>query len=103
MKKLLNTLYVTSPDSWLHCDGENVVVKIGGEERFRMPFHNLESIISFGRAGASPALMSACASKNIGLSFMSEGGAFMARPELPMGMLSCGGGNTGLQIPAKRR
>lgn len=79
MKKLLNTLYVTSPDSWLHCDGENVVVKIGGEERFRMPFHNLESIISFGRAGASPALMSACASKNIGLSFMSEGGAFMAR------------------------
>lgn len=27
MRKLLNTLYVTSPDAYLSLDGENVVVK----------------------------------------------------------------------------
>lgn len=79
MKKLLNTLYVTSTNAWLSQDGENVVVRIDAQERFRIPFHNLESIIGFGYAGASPALMSACAKRGILLSFVSEHGEFLAR------------------------
>lgn len=32
MKKLLKTLYVTTPDSYLFCRNENICVKIGGED-----------------------------------------------------------------------
>jgi CRISPR-associated protein Cas1 len=37
MKKLLNTLYVTSEGAWLRKDGANVVVEIEGAERGRAP------------------------------------------------------------------
>lgn len=79
MRKLLNTLYVTSPDTYLSLDGENIVVLKGDIEAMRIPLHNLESIIAFGYTGASPALMGACARKGIGLSFMTQSGKFLAR------------------------
>ena len=43
MRKLLNTLYVTSPDAWLARDGECVSVKIDGEEKLKVPLINLEN------------------------------------------------------------
>lgn len=64
MKKLLNTLYVTSEDSYLSLDGENIVVSDQGCEVGRLPLHNLEGIVSFGYRGTSPALMGACAERN---------------------------------------
>lgn len=79
MKKLLNTLYVTSPDAYLSLDGENVVVLQDNQERGRIPFHNIEGIVSFGYTGASPALMGACAKRNVYLAFMSQSGKFLAR------------------------
>ncbi|KDR96748.1 CRISP-associated protein Cas1 [Peptoclostridium litorale DSM 5388] len=79
MKKLLNVLYVTTPDSYLSRDGENVVIKVKNLEKFRMPIHNLEGIICFGYTGASPSLMALCAERNVGLSFLSENGHFYAR------------------------
>lgn len=79
MKKLLNVLYVTTPESYLNRDGENVVVSVEGKETFRVPIHNLESIVCFGYQGASPALMGLCAERNVGLSFLSANGYFLAR------------------------
>ena len=61
MKKLLNTLYVTSENSYLSLDGENIVVFEEKAEVGRLPLHNLEGIVSFGYRGTSPALMGACA------------------------------------------
>lgn len=60
MKKLLNTLYVINPNSYLSLDGENVVVQ-QEEGQKRVPLHILERIITFGYTGASPALMGKCA------------------------------------------
>ena len=57
MKKLLNTLYVTSENSYLGLDGENIVVYEEQKELGRLPLHNLEGIVSFGYRGVSPALM----------------------------------------------
>ena len=57
MRKLLNTLYVTSENSYLSLDGENVVVLEEQKEVGRVPLHNLEGIVSFGYRGTSPALM----------------------------------------------
>ncbi len=79
MRKLLNTLYVTSPDTYLSLDGENIVVLKGDTEALRLPLHNLEGIIAFGYTGASPALMGACAKRGIALSFMTQTGKFLAR------------------------
>lgn len=79
MRKLLNTLYVTSPNAYLSLDGENIVILQDETELTRIPLHNLESIITFGYTGASPALMGACANRNIALSFMKQSGRFLAR------------------------
>lgn len=79
MRKLLNVLYVTTENSYLSLDGENVVVSVDGSEKFRIPIHNIESIVCFGYMGASPALMGFCAEKGVGLSFLTPYGKFLAR------------------------
>lgn len=79
MRKLLNTLYVTLPDTYLSLDGENIVVRREEQELMRLPLHNLEGIVAFGYTGASPALMGACAKRNISLCFMTANGRFQAR------------------------
>lgn len=79
MKKLLNTLYVTSEDSYLSLDGENIVVFDKECEVGRVPLHNLEGIVSFGYRGTSPALMGACADRNVSLSYLTPQGKFLAR------------------------
>lgn len=77
MKKLLNALYITTPERWLSLDGENVVISEGGDTVGRVPLHNLESIHSFGGVGATPALMGKCAEYGIGLNFLSRSGKFL--------------------------
>ncbi len=79
MRHLLNTLYVTSPDSYLALDGENVVILRDDVEKRRIPLHNLEGIVAFGYTGASPKLMGTCAEKNISLCFLQPNGRFLAR------------------------
>ncbi|OWA36954.1 subtype I-C CRISPR-associated endonuclease Cas1 [Saccharibacillus sp. O16] len=82
MRKLLNTLYVTMPESYLAKDGENIVVLMGEKEqqkKFQVPAHNLEQIVTFGYAGASPAVFQLCAERGIGLTFLNQYGAFQAR------------------------
>ena len=79
MKKLLNTLYVTSENSYLSLNGENIVIYEGETEKGRVPLHNLEGIVSFGYRGTSPALMGACAQRNISLCYVTPQGKFLAR------------------------
>ena len=79
MRQLLNTLFVTSEDVYLSLDGENVVANRGGEAIARYPLHTLQSIVSFSYSGASPALMGACAKREIGLAFCTPRGRFLAR------------------------
>lgn len=79
MKKLLNTLFITQPDVYLSLDGDNIVLLKEQEKLGRLPLHNLESIVSFGYTGASPALMGYCAERNISLVFLTINGRFLAR------------------------
>lgn len=81
MKQLLNTLYITSEDLYLALEGENVVIKRGEEIIQRRPLHTLQEIISFSYAGASPALMGACAERGIDLAFCKPSGQFLARTQ----------------------
>ncbi len=84
MRRHLNTLYVTTPDAWLHKDGENVVVKVDGKEQARVPVHILGGIVCLGSLGATPALMGHCAERGVCVSFMSRNGRFLARVEGPV-------------------
>ena len=79
MKHLLNTLFVTSEDIYLSLDGENVVVNREKQVAARYRLHTLCNIVSFSYAGASPALMGACAERGIALAFCSPRGKFLAR------------------------
>jgi CRISPR-associated protein Cas1 len=78
---MLNTLYVVSEGAWLRKDGANVVVEVDGVETGRAPLHMLDGVVGFGRPGASPALMAACAEAGVALSFCDPNGRFLARVE----------------------
>ena len=79
MRKLLNTLYVTTPESYISKDGLNVVISIKQTEVFRIPIINIESIVTFGYMGASPGLMKLCSDNNVSLTFLSPNGRFISR------------------------
>jgi CRISPR-associated protein Cas1 len=79
MKHLANVLYITSPEAYLSLDGENIVIKKEEHISTRLPLHNLENIVCFNYQGISPALMGACADRNIGLCFITPNGRFLAR------------------------
>lgn len=79
MRKLLNTLYITSQDGYLALENENVVVWQDDERKGQYPLLMLEGIVSFSYKGASPALMGECAQRGISLCFMTQRGRFLAR------------------------
>lgn len=79
MKKLLNTLYITTENAYLSLDGENVVATAEGAQIGRLPLHIVDSIVAFGYVGASPALMGKCADMNIALVFLKPSGRFLAK------------------------
>jgi len=84
MKKHLNTLYVTTQGAYLAKEGETVCVSIENEKRLQVPIHTLGGIVCFGRVMCSPFLMGFCAEQNVGLSFLSENGRFLARVQGPV-------------------
>lgn len=79
MKQLLNVVYVSQPDVYLSLKGGNLNLLKEGESIGRVPLHNLEGICTFGRQGASPALMESCMEQNISLSFFTNHGRLRGR------------------------
>ncbi len=79
MKRLLNTLYVTTQGAWLKKDGANIVVENEGAEIGRAPLHMLGSVICFGRVGVSTPILGECAKLGIAVTFLTEHGRFQAR------------------------
>ncbi|WGL18109.1 type I-C CRISPR-associated endonuclease Cas1c [Microbulbifer bruguierae] len=79
MKKLLNTLYITRQESYLHKDRETIVIKQGDEKLGQFPALSLGGILCFGRVSVSPFLMGYCAENGISIAFYTEYGRFLAR------------------------
>lgn len=84
MRKMLNTLYVTTQGAYLHKEGETVVVKVERENKLRLPIHTLSSIVCFGQVACSPFLLGHCAENDVAVSFMTEYGKFLARVQGPV-------------------
>lgn len=81
MRKLLNVVYISTPDLYLALDGENILFRRDEKTISRLPLHNLEQIVCFSYTGVSPALMGACSARGIGLCFLSPYGKFLGRVE----------------------
>jgi len=84
VKRLLNTLYVTSQGAYLSKEGETVCVKVEKETRLRIPIHTLACIVCFGQVHCSSALMGLCGERGVSLVFLTENGRFLARIEGPV-------------------
>ncbi|MDZ7346869.1 MAG: type I-C CRISPR-associated endonuclease Cas1c [candidate division KSB1 bacterium] len=82
MKPLLNTLYVTQPESLLLKEGETVLVRKGEEKLIQVPIHTLSQIICFGiTIYVSPPLMALCSERGVSITWLTESGRFLARLE----------------------
>ncbi len=79
MKKLLNTLYVLTPESYLYNRNENICIKIGEEEKLSLPALTIDSIVCFGKMTVSTPLLAFCGDHGISVTFLSENGHFMGR------------------------
>lgn len=79
MKHLLNTLFITTQNSYLRKDGEAIVVEVDREVKFRIPVHTLGGIVCFGVVLLSPAVMHLCMEKQVAVSFLSENGHFLGK------------------------
>lgn len=83
MRKMLNTLYVTTQGAYLAKDGETLQIRCEHELRLQLPIHTLEGVVCFGQVSLSPPLMGFCAEKGVGVSFLTEYGRFLARLQGP--------------------
>ena len=83
MKKLLNTLYITRQETYLHKERETIVIKQGDNKLGQFPSLALEAIHCFGRVSVSPFLLGYLAEQGIALSFYTDYGRFLARVQGP--------------------
>jgi len=82
--QLLNTLYVTQPESYLHLDNDTLRVEIEHETRLRVPLHHLSTVVCFGHVMVSPILMHRLAEDGKSLVLLDGHGRFKARLEGPV-------------------
>lgn len=79
--QLLNTLYVTLPDSHLRLDNDTLRLLTGDETRLRVPLHHLGAVVCFGPVSVSVPLMHRLAEDGIALVLLDANGRFKARLE----------------------
>jgi CRISP-associated protein Cas1 len=84
VRKHLNTLFVTTPGSYLAKEGECVLVRVDGADKARIPVHTLGGVVCFGQVSCSPQLLAHCAENGVAVSFMTEHGRFLARLQGPV-------------------
>ncbi len=79
--QLLNTLYVTTPDTYLRLDNDTLRVEVEQETKLRVPLHHLSAVVCFGHTGLSAPLMHRLAEEGIALVLLDDNGRFKARLE----------------------
>lgn len=84
MKQYLNTLYVTSQESYLSKDGECVCVHLKEAGKKKIPIHTLGGLLLFGQISCSPFLLGHCAENGVAVSWLTENGRFLASMQGPV-------------------
>lgn len=78
MRELLNVLYVTTTDSWVHKEGECIALRVDGRPERKIPVQAVHGLVCFGRVAMSPQLMAHCAENGVAVSWLTENGRFLA-------------------------
>ena len=78
MKHIKNTLYILTPETYLCLQNENILVKVGGEEKVRVPALGLEAVYCFGNVTVSTPLIAFCGERGISLAFSPNTADFTA-------------------------
>ncbi|MGR8933903.1 MAG: type I-C CRISPR-associated endonuclease Cas1c [Gammaproteobacteria bacterium] len=84
MSVFLNTLYITTPDAYLHLEGDTVCVKIEQQKKLQVPIHHLGAFVLFDHVMLSPALLGRCAEDGRSVVWLDRSGRFKARLEGPV-------------------
>lgn len=79
MRKLQNTLYITTQGSYLHKERETLVVEQERKKVAQLPVHSIGHIFCFGNVLVSPFLLGFCGENNVNLAFFTENGRFLGR------------------------
>ena len=79
--QLLNTLYITTPETYLRLDNDTLRVEVESETRLRVPLHHLTAVVCFGHINLSAPLMHRLADEGIALVLLNDSGRFKARLE----------------------
>lgn len=79
--QLLNTLYITTPETYLRLDNDTLRVEVESETRLRVPLHHLTAVVCFGHINLSAPLMHRLADESIALVLLNDNGRFKARLE----------------------
>lgn len=82
--QILNTLYVTTPESYVRLENDTIRVEVERETRLRVPLHHIGSVVCLGNVGLSTPLMHRLADEGMSLVLLDGNGRFKARLEGPV-------------------
>lgn len=82
--QLLNTLYVTTPESYLRLENDTLRVEVERELKLRVPLHHIGAVVCLGNIGVSTPLMHRLADDGVSLVLLDAHGRFKARIEGPV-------------------
>ena len=81
MLTLQNTLYVMTPQAYVHIDNATLRVDVEREKKLQVPLHHVGGLVCFGNVMVSPALMHRLADEGKSLVLLDDSGRFKARLE----------------------
>lgn len=84
MKKLFNTLYVSTQETYISRERENIIVSLHGKKLFRSPVHLIQSVVCFGNVLCTPFFFELCAENDVSVSFFTQYGRFIAKVKAPV-------------------
>ncbi len=79
--QLLNTLYVTTPESFLRLENDTLRIEIDHEVKLRVPLHHIGAVVCLGNVGLSTPLMHRLADAGVALVLLDANGRFKGRIE----------------------
>lgn len=84
MYALQNTLYIMTPNAYVHLENNTVRIDVEREKRLQVPLHHLGSMVCFGNVLVSPSLIGKLSEEGKSLVFLDDFGRFRARLEGPV-------------------
>ena len=84
MRQILNTLYVMTPNAYVHLENDTLRIEVEREKKLQVPLHHIGSVVCFGDVLISPGAMRRCAEDGRSVVLLDRNGRFKARLEGPV-------------------